>query len=126
MYLEKITSLKSNQKIALVGLGKELDQFLTWLVEVLKLPAEQIILADQHSENLDLGKYVAFEKVSGPEYLQVLKNAEVEYVFKAPGIWSLAPEFIEFRATKGQYCVLSSLIFFFRSFSRPNHCGDRN
>ena len=44
--LDIILNLKSDQKIALLGLGEENRQFLSWLIEVLKFNPSQIILAD--------------------------------------------------------------------------------
>jgi UDP-N-acetylmuramoylalanine-D-glutamate ligase len=112
MTLGDILALAPNQKIAIIGLGKENLQFLKWLLDVAKIKPEQIILADQKELDLDYG----CDTFYGENYLDCLKIPDIEYVFKAPGIWSLKPEFETFRKTKGADRVNSSLLFFVQNF----------
>jgi len=112
MTLSDILTLKPNQKIAIIGLGKENLQFLEWLLNVVKFKPEQIVLADQREIDLDHN----CTKFTGENYLDCLKIPDLEFVFKAPGIWSLKPEFESFRKTKGTDRINSSLVFFIQNF----------
>ncbi len=127
MYLDKLNKIiQEGKKIAVIGLGKENQQFLSWLTQVVNFPAENIILADK-SENLNLEEDLTSvlaksEKLLGSNYLDCLQNEDLEWVFKAPGIHSLKPEFLAFRQKKGNWTVTSSLIFFIEKFG-PNIIG---
>jgi UDP-N-acetylmuramoylalanine-D-glutamate ligase len=109
-----------NKKIAIIGLGKENLQFLTWLLEVVRFNPKQIILADQ--KDIDLSEILrndsteAITIFSGENYLDCLQIPDLEYVFKAPGIWSLRSEFEAFRQQKGADRICSSLVFFFQKY----------
>jgi UDP-N-acetylmuramoylalanine-D-glutamate ligase len=115
VYLDKLLTLKLNQKIAIVGLGVENMQFLIWLVDVLKFDTNRILVADKNSVGLSV-ELPDTNIFSGENYLDVLKGNDVEMVFKAPGIWSLKPEFVAFRHAHGHDSVLSSLVFFFEKY----------
>ncbi len=123
MTLDDILALKNSEnqhkKIALVGLGKENLQFLAWLQNVIKLSPSQIILAD--FKQIDLGStdtdLTGFNNnFFGENYLDCLQIPDLEYVFKAPGIWSLKPEFEAFRSVKGRDVICSSLVFFMQKY----------
>jgi len=112
-------------KIALIGLGRENLQFLRWLIEVAGLSSSQILLADQldykqlSSETLNIVEKYNFKQNQlflGKGYLQVLEQNNVKQVFKSPGIWSLKPEFENFRKVNGQSSVQSSLVYFFEKY----------
>jgi UDP-N-acetylmuramoylalanine--D-glutamate ligase len=116
MNLKSLLHLPADKKILILGLGTENIQFLSWLINIVDFPLNQILIADKsvpQSLNFELPNS---QKYFGENYLDVLKLSEVEYVFKAPGIWSLLPELVEFRNTKGQDRVNSSLVFFFQKF----------
>ncbi len=117
MYLEKLKNLQQNDKICLLGLGQENRQFLDWLVNVFKFEKSNILLADQR----DLADFVNMgfdpENIfAGDNYLSVLENPQLEYVFKSPGIWSKIQELEDFRSLKGDDRVLSNLVFFIEKF----------
>lgn len=118
MTLKTLLDLKPNQKILLVGIGAEILQFLTWLVKVVKIEPKQIALADKKNiteiPGFELNDF--YSNHFGENYLQAFENSEIKFIFKAPGIWSLSPEFENFRAKNGQESVLSSLVFFIDKF----------
>ena len=128
--LDIILNLKSDQKIALLGLGEENRQFLSWLIEVLKFNPSQIILADLNlKEIFEKNPYlnqINFNKENlyqQKNYLDFLKIENLPVlIFKSPGIWSLKPELVEFRNKFGNNSILSSLVFFFEKF-RKNIIG---
>jgi|694.fasta_scaffold33381_6 UDP-N-acetylmuramoylalanine-D-glutamate ligase len=113
-----LQNLPKNKQVLLLGLGTEIWQFLDWLIGVIKLDPKQIILADSREE-IDFKDYQksSFGGVFlGQDYLQSLQNPNIEFVFKAPGIWSLKPQLQTFRNKKGEDKVLSSLVFFIQKF----------
>ena len=127
MLLEEIR----NKKIVIVGLGTENLQFLQWLKKVVQFKLENIFLADQQQEGFRENLKTKLFKLgfshkevvlllnnlsNGKNYLKILENPEIEWVIKSPGIWSLSPEFVEFRGRKSPYRVVSSLCFFFEKF----------
>jgi len=119
MTLGDILNLKKEQKIAIIGLGKENLQFLEWLLNVAKIDPTQLILADKKEVELSQilkSKIEGYKTFFGENYLEALMDPAVEYVFKAPGIWSLKPEFEAFRKSKGVDRVNSSLIFFIQKY----------
>lgn len=116
--LYDLQNLPKNKQILLLGLGTEIWQFLDWLIGVIKFDPKQIVLADSREE-IDFKDYQKsnFGAVFlGQDYLQSLQNPNIEFVFKAPGVWSLKPELQAFRAKKGEDRVLSSLVFFIQKF----------
>ncbi|GAB4143827.1 MAG: hypothetical protein OHK0017_01690 [Patescibacteria group bacterium] len=121
MSIEILTQLNPGQKIAIIGLGKENIQFLEWLIKVVKLDSEKLILLDSKDLNQEAKEVLDElnfngEIKTGEDYLEHLSRDEIEIVFKAPGIWSLKPEFISFRQKKGEDRVVSSLCFFMHKF----------
>jgi len=129
-YYKKLIDLKtSNQKIAIFGLGQENRQFLFWLLDSINYPIESILLFD---EGLDLDKFLElfsqefqldligklpkenlfFDK----KCLKQIKNSEISWVFKSPGIWSLKPEFVNLRKKYGNWFVTSGLVFFVEKY----------
>jgi len=128
---ELLLLARHNRFIALIGLGRENCQFLKWLIEVVNFPKEQILLADQKplaqaaAETLDCLQNYGFSDwqcVFGQDYLSVLQKPNLALVFKSPGIWSLKPEFQEFRKLYGNDRILSSLVFFLEKY-RPQIVG---
>jgi len=122
---ELLLLARHNRFIALIGLGRENCQFLKWLIEVVNFPKEQIFLADQKplaqaaAETLDCLQNYGFSDwqcVFGQDYLSVLQKPNLALVFKSPGIWSLKPEFQEFRKLYGEDKILSSLVFFLEKY----------
>jgi len=110
-----------DKKIAIIGLGKENLQFLDWLLKVVKFDPKNIILADQKEVDLSaiLLDYQGNQTVTtffGENYLDCLQVPDLEYAFKAPGIWSLKSEFETFRQQKGVDRVCSSLVFFLQKY----------
>jgi UDP-N-acetylmuramoylalanine-D-glutamate ligase len=121
MYLQKLLSLPPYKSIAVIGIGQENLQFLDWLLRVVKLDPSRILLADSKSVDLSnpiLSIFTDFPKniFVGQNYLDVLKLESVSIVFKAPGIWSLKPEFIDFRIKNGEDSILGSLVFFYEKY----------
>jgi UDP-N-acetylmuramoylalanine-D-glutamate ligase len=144
MNISLLQNLPKTSKIALIGLGAENLQFLTWLIKTVKINPDQIVIADQKLPNLENQeilkelKIPEINKVFGDNYLGILassvdedpnliknpqsknseisKNLEIKYVFKSPGIWSLKTEFVSFRSLNGQDSVLSPLVFFLAKF----------
>lgn len=126
MYLKKLQQITQNShKIAIVGLARENRQFIKWLVEVLKFPVAQILLADRLSQDqlstettkqIELYDITKNQLFLGENYLDILKTTNVKMVFKSPGIWSLLPEFEAFRKNHGPDSILSGLVFFFEKF----------
>ena len=118
MTLDNLLALKNTEnqdkKIALVGMGRENLQFLEWLLNVIKFNPAQIILADQ--KDIIVPNIELFTTFVGENYLDCLQILDLEYVFKAPGIWSLKPEFESFRNSKGSDCVNSGLVFFVQKY----------
>lgn len=121
MYLEKLLSLPSNEKIGIIGLGQENLQFIDWLLHVVNIKPSQILLADQREINLSNPILQDFKNIqdnifSGDNYLDILKQSKLNIAFKAPGIWSLKPEFEEFRNKHGKDSIQSSLVFFYERY----------
>jgi UDP-N-acetylmuramoylalanine--D-glutamate ligase len=117
MQLKDLTNLEKPKKILILGLGTENLQFIDWLKKALNFDTKQIILADQKETLPSQTQAENYDKIYlGKNYLEALKNEAVEYVFKAPGIWSLLPELEIFRQKKGSDKITSSLIFFFQKF----------
>lgn len=119
MHIDILTKIYKNKKILILGFGKENEQFLKWLLEVVRISPEQICLADKKEFSF-IEKYQDIIPQSnffnGPDYLKSLERDDVEYVFKTPGMWSLLPELEKFREKKGQDRVLSNLVFFVEKF----------
>ena len=118
MVFENILNTNVNEKILILGFGSENQQFVKWLLEVIKIPAQKLIIADKQDnlENELISKY-NLKTFLGEKYLSSLELQDVEWVFKAPGIWSLLPEITAFRNKKGEDRVNSSLVFFLEKFS---------
>lgn len=121
MYLNQLIQLnQSNRKIAIIGFGKENQQFLDWLLNVVGFNPINIIIADQNVDtilNQDLNsKLVNSNLYFGDSYLDCLLDSQLDWVFKAPGIHSLKQEFQEFRKKKGDFAVTSGMIFFLEKF----------
>lgn len=116
----------TNQKIVIYGLGVENRQFLEWAIKIMHLSPKLFILADQQNIALDkLEKLKFFDSAMGfdksqmyfgKSYNDALKIDAVEYVIKAPGIWSLNDKLENFRKSKGSDKVISSLHFFIEQF----------
>jgi UDP-N-acetylmuramoylalanine--D-glutamate ligase len=123
MLLKKVLSLPhQNKSLAIVGLGKENIQFLEWLIRVANFDPNFIYIADQKAVDSKLdfeaetNRILTSQSMVGDDYLKLLEKEEIEYVVKSPGIWSLRPEFANFRQKKGQDKIISSLAFFFEKF----------
>ena len=122
MYLTKLIQFKNqNKRIAIIGLGAENLQFLKWLIDVVNFPTKNIILADKNTsytvdQQLEK-KLQTCTKYLGPDYLDCLSLLDLEWVVKAPGIYSLKPELSSFRQINGQDSVTSSLVFFIEKFN---------
>ena len=120
-FLDKIGEInKNNQKIALVGLGSEILQFFNWLVGECKFPLNQIVVIDQ---KVPATKEIWCEQITADniffnskDFNEINQDSEIKMVIKAPGIWSLCPQFEIFRKKNGQDTVLSSLTFFIEKF----------
>lgn len=115
---EFISSLNLGSKVLIIGLGKENQQFITWLTTVVKVSFESLYFADRNTPELPLEWSQPGKTFYGQDYLKSLQETEVEYVFKAPGIWSLLPEFEDFRNKKGKNRINSSLVFFIEKFKQ--------
>ncbi|MEM1312430.1 MAG: Mur ligase family protein [Patescibacteria group bacterium] len=116
MNLESIKSLEIDQKILILGLGRENSQFLEWLVNVVKIPVDKVLIADKNTSLKNRFALPNNQFYLGEDYLDSLRLKEIEFVFKSPGIWSLLPELQEFRKIKGEHSITSSLVFFFQKF----------
>ena len=120
MYLNQLKHLKKqNKTIAIVGLGKENIQFIEWLLDVVGFPPQNLILSDKNEVVFEPDLAIKLEKstkIFGENYLKFLETDEIAWVFKAPGIHSLQPEFVQFRQKNGEWSVTSSLIFFVEKF----------
>jgi UDP-N-acetylmuramoyl-L-alanine---L-glutamate ligase len=115
MYLKKLLTIKNNKKLILiVGIGKENKQFINWLINIIKFPQNQIILADRNEIKIDYKNF--FKIFTGPSYLDSLLEPNIEMVIKAPGIHSLLAEFENFRNKNGANTILSSLTFFVEKY----------
>ncbi len=111
MYLDKLIKIKNNnEKILLIGFGQEIKQFYNWLTEVVGIDQEFIVIADKNSVEVTKSKLI-----TGENYLSAL-DEDFVMVFKAPGVWSLKPEFEAYRARNGEDSILSSLVFFLERF----------
>jgi UDP-N-acetylmuramoylalanine-D-glutamate ligase len=111
--LENVSSL---HKLLILGYGRENRQFIDWLLNVLKISSDVLVIADQN-ETTELEQlHSGIELVVGQKYLTVLEREDIDYVVKAPGIWSLLPELQAFRDRVGQGRVMSSLVFFIQKF----------
>lgn len=139
-FLERLLAIRNtNKKVLLFGLGQENKQFLHWLVKVAGLTFENLAIAEQR----DLSREEVLDSLEKEDFLSHLKTkvqkdslselwlftqdkqwdflqpqylAQIEYIFKSPGIWSLHPYLIEFRKSKGIDAVLSPLTFFLERF----------
>ncbi|MGL4758638.1 MAG: Mur ligase family protein [Patescibacteria group bacterium] len=112
MYLEKLIKARDNNaKILLLGFGKELQQFYTWLIDVVQYEPKNITIADKNPITIKTESHLYI----GDQYLQSLED-KFEMVFKAPGLWSLKPELVEYREKNGPDSIHSSLIFFLEKF----------
>ena len=117
-YLEQLKLIKNSkdQKILVLGLGVENQQFLEWLLKIQDLSPDKIILADKKPITLEFAKVEDFECFFGDNYLESLQQLTINMVIKAPGIWSLRPELEEFRKLHGHDSILSSLTFFMEEY----------
>jgi len=120
-YLSNLFSLNKESKIVILGLGVENQQFLVWLIKVANFSTNQIIIADKVAiSNFEIEGQMHdlkdFETVFGDNYLSILNDRRVEWVFKTPGIWSLMPELQWFRDRHGHDRVLGSMTFFIEKF----------
>jgi len=128
----------SNQKIAIIGMGLENQQFLNWLLQTVKINPNRLIVADVSGQPSDflqeiLEKNPSIKSFFGANYLDCLNpeiqpqtnpqndeqtnqenqsDSQVGWVFKAPGVWSLKPEIVSFSKRVGVGRVHSSLLFF--------------
>ena len=126
MLLPKIQKLPA-ASIVVLGLGVENRQFLEWAIKVVGLNPKTFILADQMQISTEkfqrmqfFDSQAGFERAQtyfGDNYLEALGVESVEYVIKAPGIWSEATPLQEFRTRRGADRVVSSLHFFFEKFA---------
>jgi UDP-N-acetylmuramoyl-L-alanine---L-glutamate ligase len=119
MYLDKLCNPKVSDRIAIIGFGVENRQFLKWLIEVVNYPAANIFIADSNSIDSEIVAQYHIQQTqlfTGKTYLDVLKEPGVVMGIKSPGIWSLKPEFNEFRAIHGDDSILSSLTFFMERY----------
>jgi UDP-N-acetylmuramoyl-L-alanine---L-glutamate ligase len=121
MYLEKLLSLPKSHKIAIIGLGQENIQFLEWLLDVIKIDAAQILIADKNKIDTVNPTLKDFEIntqniFSGDNYMDILKEPNLHMVFKTPGIWSLMSEFEVFRSKNGQDSIQNSMVFFYEKY----------
>ncbi len=123
-YFDRLIEIKNDptKKLAVLGLGVENWQFVSWVVEVAGLKASQLILIDQRDTLVIPPQYSKLEKINQAEYVGgagdlkwfVTNNAEL--VVKAPGIWSLKPELNTYREKHGADSIISSLTFFVERF----------
>jgi UDP-N-acetylmuramoylalanine--D-glutamate ligase len=109
-YNRLIEAKKNNSKILIIGNGVENKQFITWLIEVIEFPKNNIEIADQK-----IIEGSEFKTYTGNDYLKALDN-NYDLVIKAPGIWSNKPEFEAYRQKNGKDSILSSLTFFVEQF----------
>ena len=122
-YLEQLMTYRDqNKKIALIGFGVEIKTFLVWLINTIEFPAENIYISDTRGTisipeeiNKKDAETLISQSYSGFSYLQVLQE-DVELVFKAPGMWSLKPELVEFREKHGADSIQSCLVYFIEKF----------
>jgi UDP-N-acetylmuramoylalanine-D-glutamate ligase len=108
--------------VVLLGLGTENRQFLEWAIKVMGWSPKIFILADQMEVSLEkleqmrfFDEELGFDKSQiffGTKYLDSLDLTGVQYVIKAPGIWSNSSELTKFRILHGKDSVISSLAFF--------------
>ena len=123
-YFDRLIEIKNDptKKLAVLGLGVENWQFVSWAIEVAGLRAAQLILIDQREtlaippqytnlENINQAEYIG-----GSDYLKWFLTNIAELVVKAPGIWSLKPELNTYREKHGQNSIISSLTFFVERF----------
>lgn len=125
MLIDRIAGF-TTQKILILGLGAENTQFMEWAVKVIGLNPRIFVLADYQDIKMDQLDTVKFfqkgdgfardQVYFGENYMQALNRADIEYIIKAPGIWSLTPELVKFRKQKGADRVISPLHFFFEKF----------
>ncbi|MEI6728116.1 MAG: Mur ligase family protein [bacterium] len=113
-----LEAIASGKKVLIIGLGKENQQFIHWLSTTAKIPFKSLYFADKAVPVLPLDWDKPGKTFYGEDYLNSLQEDTVEYVFKAPGIWSLLPEFEAFRQKKGFDRVNSSLVFFIQKFKQ--------
>ena len=126
MLLPKIQKLPI-ASVVVLGLGTENRQFLEWAVKIVGINPKTFVLADQAEiSTRKLQKLQFFDEQAGfareqtyfgEHYWDALTLESVEYVIKAPGIWSDEPQLVEFRTRLGDDRVLSSLHFFFEKFA---------
>ena len=116
MNIESLINLPEQKKILILGFGTENKQFLDWLIGVAKFPINRVVLADKN-QPVDLEFQIPVEnQFFGENYLDSLSDPNIQYVFKAPGVWSLMPQLVDFRARNGNDSVNSGLVFFFQKF----------
>jgi len=109
--------VESSEKIAVIGLGFENQQFVQWLLESVKISPSRLVITDiktptDHNFIQLLAAYPEITTFFGEQYLACLQQPEIGWVFKTPGVWSKKPELEQFRQQKGADRVQSSLIFF--------------
>jgi len=120
--------LDGGDTIAIVGLGRENLQFLTWLIEVVDIDISRLILADGADTPPPflqplLDAYPTLRTFFGAQYLQCLQPEHgVRWVIKTPGVWSNLPEIQAFRRTHGEDSIHNSLVFFIET-CRTNSIG---
>lgn len=104
--------------IGIVGIGVENRRFLSWLIDTIGIDTSRIILADRNTPtDLPYALTDFGQTFFGDHYLDICKQYEtIQHIFKAPGIWSLKPEFEEFRHHNGENSIHSPLTFFFQAF----------
>ena len=123
-YFDRLIEIKNDptKKLAVLGLGVENWQFVSWAIEVAGLRAAQLILIDQRETLAIPPQYTNLENVNqaeyigGSDYLKWFLTNTAELVVKAPGIWSLKPELNVYREKHGSDSIISSLTFFVEKF----------
>jgi UDP-N-acetylmuramoylalanine--D-glutamate ligase len=119
-YIDKLNSIKTkSQKIALIGLGSEISQFYSWLVDIIKFEPKNIYLIDQGDDKeSEFWQLVPNnQKFYNSEKFTEINNIDnIELVVKAPGIWSKSEELENFRKIKGKDSIVSSMVFFVEKF----------
>jgi UDP-N-acetylmuramoylalanine-D-glutamate ligase len=96
----------------IVGLGVENKKFLTWLVKTANIDPKRIYLSDKKQPDIEFDEDLFGGTFFGENNLDICKS-NISHIFKTPGMWSLLPEFDEFRQKHGSRSIHSSLVIFF-------------
>lgn len=109
--------IQSKKPFGIIGIGYENKQFLNWLIHTLSIDPKRIYLADSNKISLPYpieGFGGVFDESNYSTIFD--QGLGLEFIFKTPGMWSLSPEFEEFRSINGKTSVLSPLVFFVERF----------